>query len=61
MAKLPNKLFVYVEQDGKEKYYIANTTIAETAERNQVVVVGIYELKQVCKVETKVVTTPIKQ
>jgi hypothetical protein len=47
---LPKKLYVYVEEDGQEKYLIANKTPGECATLSESRLVGVYDLKEVGKV-----------
>ncbi len=52
--KLPNFLYAYRDSDGSDEWFIANETPRECANRDGVVFVGKYELKETMNVSLKV-------
>ena len=50
----PKKIYVYIDEDGKEKYLIANRTDKECADLNESKLVAIYTLENIGKLETSV-------
>lgn len=50
----PKRLYVYLEEDGKEKYIFACRTDKECADLNGSKVVAIYNLETIGKLETSV-------
>lgn len=52
MKKLPKTIAVTIERDGDTSYFLADKTPSDLAELGEVRTVGLYELKQVMKVES---------
>lgn len=45
--KLPETIFVKVEEDGDSSFLIADEDIGDLLDRNEDVTIGVYELKKV--------------
>ena len=50
----PKRLYVYIDEDGNEKYLIACRTGKECADLNESKLVAIYNLENIGKLETSV-------
>lgn len=52
-VKFPKTLYVKIEEDGDENYFVSFVEIGELAELGETVPVGVYELKGAGEVTTE--------
>jgi hypothetical protein len=58
MAKrFPAKLFVKIEQDGDNSYFMSGTTLLELAEMGETIRIGVYQLVETTFAETVIKTS----
>ena len=48
-SDFPKKLYVYIDEDGKEKFFIANDTARGCDSLDETRLIGIYNLEKVAK------------
>lgn len=56
MSKLPKSLYIKIEQDGDDEFFIANEDLYDIAEKGETIKVGIYKLQSVKTVRMLVET-----
>jgi hypothetical protein len=62
IQQFPNRLFVKVEHDGDESYFISNAKLYDLAEMGEKIKIGTYQLVETTFAETVVKTSkPIKK